>query len=186
MVYFGDHFDQTLGMNVNTFDKMALFPLFKTFAKADNKYLYDRMNDASKGYIDMVAFESAIKVGGRKKLSFYKDGKVNLSELTSNSDVDGVSGKGLATYTQDLTQIRLQLNTDPHEHLERSFGTQAIKIGFANVVDTRTYGENKGLAVKGSEIKKNIMDAINSLSRIGQNKIKKSSLLMAKQIIAKQ
>lgn len=173
MVYFGDHFDQTLGMNVNTFDKMALFPLFKTFAKADNKYLYDRMNDASKGYIDMVAFESAIKVGGRKKLSFYKDGKVNLSELTSNSDADGVSGKGLATYTQDLTQIRLQLNTDPHEHLERSFGTQAIKIGFANVVDTRTYGENKGLAVKGSEIKKNIMDAINSLSRIGQNKIKK-------------
>lgn len=173
MVYFGDHFDQTLGMNVNTFDKMALFPLFKTFAKADNKYLYDRMNDASKGYIDMVAFESAIKVGGRKKLSFYKDGKVNLSELTSNSDVDGVSGKGLATYTQDLTQIRLQLNTDPHEHLERSFGTQAIKIGFANVVDTCTYGENKGLAVKGSEIKKNIMDAINSLSRIGQNKIKK-------------
>lgn len=173
MVYFGDHFDQTLGMNVNTFDKMALFPLFKTFAKADNKYLYDRMNDASKGYIDMVAFESAIKVGGRKKLSFYKDGKVNLSELTSNSDVDGVYGKGLATYTQDLTQIRLQLNTDPHEHLERSFGTQAIKIGFANVVDTRTYGENKGLAVKGSEIKKNIMDAINSLSRIGQNKIKK-------------
>lgn len=173
MVYFGDHFDQTLGMNVNTFDKMALFPLFKTFAKADNKYLYDRMNDASKGYIDMVAFESAIKVGGRKKLSFYKDDKVNLSELTSNSDIDGISGKGLATYTQDLTQIRLQLNTDPHEHLERSFGTQAIKIGFANVVDTRTYGENKGLAVKGSEIKKNIMDAINSLSRIGQNKIKK-------------
>lgn len=173
MVYFGDHFDQTLGMNVNTFDKMALFPLFKTFAKADNKYLYNRMNDASKGYIDMVAFESAIKVGGRKKLSFYKDGKVNLSELTSNSDVDGVSGKGLATYTQDLTQIRLQLNTDPHEHLERSFGTQAIKIGFANVVDTRTYGENKGLAIKGSEIKKNIMDAINSLSRIGQNKIRK-------------
>lgn len=173
MVYFGDHFDQTLGMNVNTFDKMALFPLFKTFAKADNKYLYDRMNDASKGYIDMVAFESAIKVGGRKKLSFYKDGKVNLPELTSNSDIDGISGKGLATYTQDLTQIRLQLNTDPHEHLERSFGTQAIKIGFANVVDTRTYGENKGLAVKGSEIKKNIMDAINSLSRIGQNKIRK-------------
>lgn len=173
MVYFGDHFDQTLGMNVNTFDKMALFPLFKTFAKADNKYLYDRMNDASKGYIDMVAFESAIKVGGRKKLSFYKDGKVNLSELISNSDIDGISGKGLATYTQDLTQIRLQLNTDPHEHLERSFGTQAIKIGFANVVDTRTYGENKGLAVKGSEIKKNIMDAINSLSRIGQNKIRK-------------
>lgn len=173
MVYFGDHFDQTLGINVNTFDKMALFPLFKTFAKADNKYLYDRMNDASKGYIDMVAFESAIKVGGRKKLSFYKDGKVNLSELTSNSDIDGISGKGLATYTQDLTQIRLQLNTDPHEHLERSFGTQAIKIGFANVVDTRTYGENKGLAVKGSEIKKNIMDAINSLSRIGQNKIRK-------------
>lgn len=173
MVYFGDHFDKVLGMNVNTFDKMALFPLFKTFAKADNKYLYDRMNDTEKGVIDMVAFESAIKVGGRKKLNFYDDGKVNTKVLDEVSDVDGVNGKGLATYTQDLTQIRLQLNTDPHEHLDRAFGTQAIKIGFANVVDSRTYGENKGLSIKGSEIKKNIMDAINSLSRIGRNKIKK-------------
>lgn len=173
MVYFGDHFDETLGMNVNTFDKMALFPLFKSFAKADNKYLYDRMNDESKGVIDMVAFESAIKVGGRQKLSYYKDGKVNLSELDKRSDIDGRNGSGLATYTQDLNQIRLQLNTDPHEHLERAFGTQAIKIGFANVVDTRSYGANKGLAVKGADIKRNIMDAINSLSKIGQDEIRK-------------
>lgn len=173
MVYFGDHFDETLGMNVNTFDKMALFPLFKSFAKADNKYLYDRMNDESKGVIDMVAFESAIKVGGRQKLSYYKDDKVNLSELDKPSDIDGRNGNGLATYTQDLNQIRLQLNTDPHEHLERAFGTQAIKIGFANVVDTRNYGANKGLAVKGADIKRNIMDAINSLSKIGQDEIRK-------------
>ena len=173
MVYFGDHFDETLGMNVNTFDKMALFPLFKSFAKADNKYLYDRMNDESKGVIDMVAFESAIKVGGRQKLSYYKDGKVNLSELDKPSDIDGRNGNGLATYTQDLNQIRLQLNTDPHEHLERAFGTQAIKIGFANVVDTRNYGANKGLAVKGADIKRNIIDAINSLSKIGQDEIRK-------------
>lgn len=173
MVYFGDHFDETLGMNVNTFDKMALFPLFKSFAKADNKYLYDRMNDESKGVIDMVAFESAIKVGSRQKLSYYKDGKANLSELDKPSDIDGRNGNGLATYTQDLNQIRLQLNTDPHEHLERAFGTQAIKIGFANVVDTRSYGANKGLAVKGADIKRNIMDAINSLSKIGQDEIRK-------------
>ena len=149
MVYFGDHYDDALGLNVNTFDKMALFPLFKTFAKADNKALYERMNDREKGVIDMVAFESAIKVGARARLSYYSDGKVN-SQLSQRSDIDGKTGNGLATYTQDLNQIRLQLNTDPHEHLERAFGTQAIKIGFANVVDDREYGANKGLSVKGS------------------------------------
>lgn len=171
MVYFGDRFDANIQLNVNTFDKMALFPLFKTFAKADNKALYDRMNDTSKGTIDMVAFESAIKVGGRKKLSYYKNGKINIDALNAISDKDGMSGSGLATYTQELSQLRLQLNTEPHEHLNRSFGTQAIKIGFANVVDERPYGGNKGLSIKGKDIKHNIISAINNLSRIGKDKV---------------
>mgnify|MGYP000392830422 CR=1 FL=1 len=74
MVYFGDTFDNVSGINVQTFDKMALFPMFKVLAKADNKYIYDRMNDPELGEIDMLLFESAVKVGApSKKIEPYLD-----------------------------------------------------------------------------------------------------------------
>ena len=172
MVYFGDHFDNDLQMNVNTFDKMALFPLFKSFAKADNKKLYDRMNNKEKGVIDMVAFESAIKVGGRNKLNYYQQDTVT-QDLDKVSSLNNDNHDGLPVYRQSLSQIRLQLNTDPHEHLERALGTQASKIGFANVVDTREYGSNKGLKIRGYEIKKNIIESINALTDLGVEEVYK-------------
>jgi hypothetical protein len=43
------------------------FPMFKVLAKADNRLLYDRMNNEELGVIDMLTFESAVKVGGRQK-----------------------------------------------------------------------------------------------------------------------
>ena len=54
---------------------MAMFPLFKVIAKADNKVLYDRMNNEELGVIDMVTFESAVKVGGRTKFEAYEGPK---------------------------------------------------------------------------------------------------------------
>ena len=67
MVYFGDHKDDKLNLNIPVFDKMAIFPMFKVLAKADNRLLYDRMNNEELGVIDMLTFESAVKVGGRQK-----------------------------------------------------------------------------------------------------------------------
>jgi hypothetical protein len=66
----------------------------------------------------------------------------------------------------------LQLNTDPHEHTDRSFGTQAIKIGMGNVVDDRYYGHNKGKHVSGSQIKKDIFGCIKALSTLGYTSLK--------------
>lgn len=183
MMYFGDHFDEISGINVPVFDKMALFPMFKVLAKADNKYLYDRMNNEQLGTIDMLKFESSTKVGStRDKLKVYKDNKnTQLNKEAINSPSTTVVNQdtvverlnnGLTTKVQDIKQLRLQLNTEPHEHTDRSFGTQAVKICIGNVVDDRHYGHNKGQNVSGAKIKKDVFGCIKALSTKGYIKLK--------------
>lgn len=186
MMYFGDHFDEVSDINVPVFDKMALFPMFKILANADNKYLYDRMNNEQLGTIDMLKFESSTKVGStRDKLKVYKDNRntqLNIEAINSpsttviNQDtvVERLNG-GLTTKVQDIKQLRLQLNTEPHEHTDRSFGTQAIKICIGNVVDDRHYGHNKGQNVSGARIKKDVFGCIKALSTKGYMKLKGSN-----------
>lgn len=186
MMYFGDHFDEVSDINVPVFDKMALFPMFKILANADNKYLYDRMNNEQLGTIDMLKFESSTKVGStRDKLKVYKDNRntqLNIEAINSpsttviNQDtvVERLNG-GLTTKVQDIKQLRLQLNTEPHEHTDRSFGTQAVKICIGNVVDNRHYGHNKGQNVSGARIKKDVFGCIKALSTKGYMKLKGSN-----------
>lgn len=174
MMYFGDHRSDKLNLNIPVFDKMAIFPMFRVLAQADNKVLYDRMNNSDLGEIDMVAFESAIKVGGRQKIKVYKDGfneQFDTEVLNRPSYTKYGKVGNLPTYEQDLSQLRLQLNTEPHEHMERSFGTQAVKICLGNAIDDRVYGENKGRAITGETIKKGVMDSIKSLSSKGQTSV---------------
>lgn len=186
MMYFGDHFDEVSDINVPVFDKMALFPMFKILANADNKYLYDRMNNERLGTIDMLKFESSTKVGStRDKLKVYKDNRntqLNIEAINSpsttviNQDtvVERLNG-GLTTKVQDIKQLRLQLNTEPHEHTDRSFGTQAVKICIGNVVDDRHYGHNKGQNVSGARIKNDVFGCIKALSTKGYMKLKGSN-----------
>lgn len=186
MLYFGDHFDEVSDINVPVFDKMALFPMFKILANADNKYLYDRINNEQLGTIDMLKFESSTKVGStRDKLKVYKDNRntqLNIEAINSpsttviNQDtvVERLNG-GLTTKVQDIKQLRLQLNTEPHEHTDRSFGTQAVKICIGNVVDDRHYGHNKGQNVSGARIKKDVFGCIKALSTKGYMKLKGSN-----------
>lgn len=186
MMYFGDHFDEVSDINVPVFDKMALFPMFKILANADNKYLYDRMNNEQLRTIDMLKFESSTKVGStRDKLKVYKDNRntqLNIEAINSpsttviNQDtvVERLNG-GLTTKVQDIKQLRLQLNTEPHEHTDRSFGTQAVKICIGNVVDDRHYGHNKGQNVSGARIKKDVFGCIKALSTKGYMKLKGSN-----------
>jgi len=126
MVYFGDHRESDINLNVPVFDKMAMFPLFKVIAKADNKVLYDRMNNEELGVIDMVTFESAVKVGGRTKFEAYEGPKnehFNVEGLNKKSFNLTKKEGDLPVFVQDIRNLRLQLNTDPHEHIDRSFGT---------------------------------------------------------------
>lgn len=187
MVYFGDSFDGVSGVNVPTYDKMALFPMFKILCTVDNKALYDRMNDEKLGVIDMLAFESAVKVGSpRDKLRVYKDNHnkyLNTEAINTPSSMrvnyaqDSATERMLdgtpviTTRVQDISQLRLQLSTEPEAELERSFGTQAVKICLGNVVDKRSYGENKGLSVTGEQIKKDVFGCIKALSSQGHQKL---------------
>lgn len=184
MVYFGNHELSKLGLNVPVFDKMAIFPMFRVTSKADNYKLYQRMNDEKLGTIDMLTFESAVKVGGRKKYKPYLDAqntRFNLEDLNkpSTSIVSGETvlegldndNSKLATYVQDLRNLRLQMNTDPHEHMDRSLGTQFAKVAISNIVKDRPYGLNKGKNFTGRQIIDNIFGSINRLSDIGAQKI---------------
>lgn len=183
MVYFGEHYDQVSNANIPIFDKMALFPMFKAIARGDNRLLYDRMNNSELGEIDMVAFESAVKVGApANKFRPYKDNrntKFNIEDLNQVSSTRIKDGKvvsssnGLTTRIQDLKQLRLQLNTEGHEDTDRSFGTQVIKIGMGNVVDDRHYGHNKKMNVSGKRIKADIFGCIKALSKHGVDKVYK-------------
>ena len=184
MVYFGNHELTKLGLNVPVFDKMAIFPMFRVMAKADNYHLYNRMNNEELGTIDMLTFESAVKVGGRKKYTPYLDpynNQFNLKDLNkpSTSIVNGetvlegldTDNSKLATYVQDLRNLRLQMNTDPHEHMDRSLGTQFAKVALSNLIKTRPYGLNKGVKYTGRQIIDNIFNSINRLSDLGAQKI---------------
>jgi hypothetical protein len=120
MVYFGNHNLTKLGLNVPVFDKMAIFPLFKVMAKADNYHLYQRMNNDELGTIDMLTFESAVKVGGRQKFVPYKDAensrfntedlnKPSTSTVIGETNFEGLDtdNSKLPTYIQDLRNLRL-------------------------------------------------------------------------------
>ena len=187
MVYFGDHFDNISGINIPVYNKMAIFPMFKILAKADNMALYDRMNNEELGTIDMMLFESAVKVGSTAdKLKVYNDNRntqlnmeainapsstiVNYAQDSATERVNDGTPR-LTTKVQDISQLRLQLNTDPEAETERSFGTQVVKIGFANVVDSRVYGQNKGLNITGEQIKKDIFGCIKALSSKGHQAV---------------
>jgi hypothetical protein len=110
---FGTRFNEIPGLGIPYFNKMALFPLFKSIATGDIKALYDRMVDPNKP-VDMVLFDSAVKAGSRSPMKFYrvaedseielKDGQTVLSaritdQLTSGEGNTLNDFNNLVTYT---------------------------------------------------------------------------------------
>lgn len=181
-------------VNLPIYDKMAIFPMFKYMTRSKTgKALYDRMNNSEKGCIDMIAFESAVKVGdNQNKYSPYDISDENLSnfnfdDLNENSDkkldennnvINTNFEKSLPIKIQSLNGLRMQLNTDAHKHLERGIGTQMFKIAFSNILDNMMYGigktDSNGNPVKlrnGNNIKHDIMSCIFALTEMGKNNV---------------
>lgn len=67
----GMRFEQGLG--VPYFNKMALFPVFDFVATGDMKKMYERMTQEG-NELDMIMFNSAVKVGSRDAYDAYEDG----------------------------------------------------------------------------------------------------------------
>lgn len=182
---FGTRFNEIPGLGIPYFNKMALFPLFKSIATGDIKALYDRMTDPSKP-VDMVLFDSAVKAGSRSPMKFYrvaKDSEIELRDgqtvLSAKVTDELINEEGntlndfnnLVTYTQKFKYLRQQLETNPHTHEEQMAGTQFMKVNLSNLRMDDLYGI-EGKQVTGREIKDTIMNALNKLSDIGVQDLK--------------
>ena len=177
---FGTRFNEIPGLGIPYFNKMALFPLFKSIATGDIKALHDRMVDPSKP-VDMVLFDSAVKAGSRSPMKFYrvaKDSEIELRDgqtvLSAKVTDELINEEGntlndfnnLVTYTQKFKYLRQQLETNPHTHEEQMAGTQFMKVNLSNLRMDDLYGI-EGQQVTGRQIKDTIMNALNKLSDIG-------------------
>ena len=177
---FGTRFNEIPGLGIPYFNKMALFPLFKSITTGDIKALYDRMVDPSKP-VDMVLFDSAVKAGSRSPMKFYrvaKDSEIELRDgqtvLSAKVTDELINEEGntlndfnnLVTYTQKFKYLRQQLETNPHTHEEQMAGTQFMKVNLSNLRMDDLYGI-EGQQVTGRQIKDTIMNALNKLSDMG-------------------
>ena len=177
---FGTRFNEIPGLGIPYFNKMALFPLFKSIATGDIKALYDRMVDPSKP-VDMVLFDSAVKAGSRSPMKFYrvaKDSEIELRDgqtvLSAKVTDELINEEGntlndfnnLVTYTQKFKYLRQQLETNSHTHEEQMAGTQFMKVNLSNLRMDDLYGI-EGQQVTGRQIKDTIMNALNKLSDMG-------------------
>lgn len=185
MSYFENTPRQIGGVEVNVpcYNKMAIFPLFKYQASTDVGWkMYDRMH--MKGNeIDMIAFESAVKVGGKQaalQLTDTENAETAISNINDMFNLPNdvsvnyqgvgttVTGakKSLAISIQNLHNLRMQLNTHAHEDPGRDIGTQMFKLAFSSIVDNASYGTKLG-----AELKKDIMKCINAITAIGYEKL---------------
>ena len=168
-------------INLPIYNKMAIFPAFKYMLQSDNgKAIYERMNKKG-NEIDMLAFDSAVKVGAnQQQYAPYKEGVDNLDDMDTkslkqksdksilpNDDIFNPGGE-LQIQVQDLDDLRMQLNTEAHEALERAFGTQALKLLLSNINDELDYGIGKDSStIKGKDLRSNIINLINALTQKG-------------------
>lgn len=153
---FGHRNDDQLGsLLIPYYNKMALFPIFPSIAMGDMGKVYNKMINEG---VDMLLFDSAVKIGNKHNSEF-KQGK-------------GVE-ESFVTFKQDLRYLRKQLNTDPNGKVEMNLGTQTAKVALASLILDRTnYTDSlTGETISGSEILDNIMDSIKELSDMGAKEV---------------
>lgn len=153
---FGHRNDERLGsLLIPYYNKMALFPIFPSIAMGDMGKVYNKMINEG---VDMLLFDSAVKIGNKHNSKFEQ-------------------GKGIeesfVTFKQDLRYLRKQLNTDPNGKIEMNLGTQTAKVALASlIIDRANYIDSlTGETISGSQILDNIMDSINQLSDMGVKEV---------------
>lgn len=135
-------------LSVPYYNKFALFPIFDCIATGKLKNVYDKMKENN---VDNLLMTSAVKVG-----------------LQGHSEFDGETiRKPLNVYTQRLSALRRQLNTDPEEGDVVAAGTQMIKVCLSSLRLDRTYGD-----MTGEQLRDKLMGSINKLSKLGVDKFK--------------
>lgn len=179
--------DWTYDLAYGLYNKMAIFPAFKYLMRSTSgRMIYNRMN-RSEDPLDMITFESAVKVGlGGDIYGATKDKTTDISKLDQklnqksacvlNGDVEQWNSdeNTLNVEVQDIRGLRMQLNTEAHTDAERTIGSQMFKIMFSNIYDDEEYVQNRDgrQPKKGKQIREEIMQCIKALTTIGVREIK--------------
>ena len=145
--YFGPHLSPGTARPILL--KMSLATLTpKLVEKTQLESLYKTMMNESNP-IDMVTFDTAVKVGISDKTAYYatdENGKPNTNLV---NELDLVSTQRT---TASFQYLRRQTITDPHNELRDVVKTQFRKVALSNIVDDREYtiGED---SVTGAQLK---------------------------------
>jgi hypothetical protein len=156
-------------IEVPTYLKMSVMPLFPGLV--DNmklRDLADRMEAVGKysglGKIDMVPYDSAIKVGLGYSVPLYKDQyKEDVSDLSDMSST-----------RLPFRSLRKQLVTDPHNITETKLGTQVIKITLSDLILDESVYNIPGIdsPITGKELAEVIFSSLASVSNKGLKRFK--------------
>lgn len=160
---------------------MALFPIFKCIATGRLQNIYSKMYQQG---IDMLLFDSAVKVGGQgSKPVIWDNFRQTADESDPQNHIDGDINSPLKptfdegfefnTYQQKFIYLRKQLNTDPKEEFMMNVGTQMTKVAMTALLDGRTYYMQDGTELSGTDLRDDIMNAINILSDRGYRTVAK-------------
>lgn len=152
---------------ISTYDKMSIATLFRRYVAGTHmEDVLDRMESKGKysdlPKIHMVKYDTAVKAGNRTTTTLFD--KVNT---------DGQEMRDLSTlslYQQNFKYLRHQVVTDPHHVQDTLFGTQAKKVGLANIIDDAIYNID-GKPTTGEQVKTNINNALSELSNKGLDKL---------------
>ena len=196
MSYFQNDPNAFAGAVVPGLNKMAVFPLFKFQATTDtSRKLYERMNKRN-NQLDMISFKSAVKVGAHQNAvemskngasvedqvctiddlfnsdsSNYIDYNKNKADGNPNENYGTINhrsnGKFAPVQIQNLSNLRMQLNTEHHDADSRNIGTQMFKLAFSNIIDDADYSGKSG-----EFIKKDIMRIIKELTSRGDEELR--------------
>ena len=98
---------------------------------------------------------------------FKDDERGPIGTVVTKNPTDKKHSDNLLPITvQNVVDLRMQLNTSPHDANERSIGTQMFKIAFSNIIEDVVY---KGRS--GKELRTDIMRCIRILTQLGTTKV---------------
>ena len=135
-------------------NKTALFPIFACMCNEQMDAIRRQMEMQN---VDMLMFESAVKVGAHGNSNFTVDARGNTTGSFN-------------TYSQKTFFLRKQLNTDPNEKEKMKIGIQTVKVALSAVIGEKEM-EWRGEIVDGDAIVQQIMDDIDRLTDIRSEKL---------------
>lgn len=135
-------------------NKTALFPVFACMCNEKMDAIRRQMESQ---HVDMLMFDSAVKVGAHGSSDFVVD------------DSGNVAGQ-FDTYSQKAFFLRKQLNTDPNEKELMKIGIQTVKVALSAIIGEKEI-EWRGEITKGDDIIQQIMNDIDALTDMRSNKL---------------